>query len=142
MFNNNCFETSNASKILINDTTLKFGQIGNADLQYNLTLRATFDYFWMHAMISGKTYRTVQANCGFNGTYTKDCDNAMNLAIKEKGNVDDYNIYAPICRDASSPLRSSDPVYTIKHINPHTCQISFVTYMPLGILNLWLTNVM
>ncbi|KAM3293070.1 hypothetical protein ACQJBY_036571 [Aegilops geniculata] len=89
---------------------LKGVAIGNADLQYNLTLRATFDYFWMHAMISGKTYRTVQANCGFNGTYTKDCDNAMNLAIKEKGNVDDYNIYAPICRDASSPLRSSDPV--------------------------------
>ncbi|XP_037430000.1 serine carboxypeptidase 1-like isoform X2 [Triticum dicoccoides] len=89
---------------------LKGVAIGNADLQYNLTLRATFDYFWMHAMISGKTYRAVQANCGFNGTYTKDCDNAMNLAIKEKGNVDDYSIYAPICRDASSPLRSSDPV--------------------------------
>ncbi|KAE8816527.1 Serine carboxypeptidase II-3 [Hordeum vulgare] len=89
---------------------LKGVAIGNADLQYNLTLRATFDYFRMHAMISGKTYRTVQANCGFNGTYTKDCDNAMDLAIKEKGDVDDYNIYAPICRDASSPLRSSDPV--------------------------------
>ncbi|CAM0873458.1 unnamed protein product [Alopecurus aequalis] len=96
-----------------NNTTnvkLKGVAISNADLQYNLTLRATFDYFWMHAMISGKTYRTIQANCGFNDTYTNDCDNAMNLAIKEKGDVDDYNIYAPQCHDASSPPRSSDSV--------------------------------
>ncbi|XP_047090659.1 serine carboxypeptidase 1-like isoform X2 [Lolium rigidum] len=89
---------------------LKGVAIGNADLQYNLTLRATFDYFWMHAMISGKTYRTIQASCSFNDTYTNDCDNAMNLALKEKGNVDDYSIYTPICQDASSPARSSDSV--------------------------------
>lgn len=63
-------------------------------------------------MISEKTYRTIQAYCGFNDTYTNNCDNAMNLAMKEKGNVDDYNIYAPQCHDASSPPRSSDSVHT------------------------------
>lgn len=104
------------SKILTDDTTLKFEQIGNADLHDNLTLRASFDYYWMHAMISGKTYRTIQANCGFNETYTNDCLNAMNLAIKEKGNVDDYNVYAPQCHDASNPPRSSDSVHTPKHV--------------------------
>ena len=74
-------------------------------------------------MISGKTYRTIQANCGFNDTYINECDNAMNLAIKEKGDVDDYNIYAPQCHDASSSPRSSDSVQIPKHINRHTVSI-------------------
>ncbi|PNT77308.1 hypothetical protein BRADI_1g60910v3 [Brachypodium distachyon] len=96
---------SNATSVMLRGVA-----IGNADLHDNLTLRASFDYYWMHAMISGKTYRTIQANCGFNETYTNDCLNAMNLAIKEKGNVDDYNVYAPQCHDASNPPRSSDSV--------------------------------
>jgi serine carboxypeptidase-like clade 2 len=39
----------------------------------------------------------------------------MNLAIQEKGNVDDYDIYAPICYDASNPSKSSDSVYNTRH---------------------------
>ncbi|XP_062215454.1 serine carboxypeptidase 1-like isoform X3 [Phragmites australis] len=91
---------------------LKGVAIGNADLDDNVTLRASYDYYWMHAMISGRTYRAIQNKCGFNsgfnGTYTKDCQNAMNLASQEKGNVDDYDIYAPTCHDASNPSKSSD----------------------------------
>ncbi|OEL26126.1 Serine carboxypeptidase 24 [Dichanthelium oligosanthes] len=86
---------------------LKGVAIGNADLDDNLTLRASFDYYWMHAMISSKAYRAIKDNCGFNGTYTKDCQNAMNLATQEKGNVDDYDIYAPTCHDASNSSKSS-----------------------------------
>ncbi|KAJ1296800.1 hypothetical protein BS78_01G330200 [Paspalum vaginatum] len=87
---------------------LKGVAIGNADLDDNLTLRASYDYYWMHAMISGKAYRAIKDKCGFNGTYTKDCQNAMNVATQEKGNVDDYDIYAPICHDASNPSKSID----------------------------------
>ncbi|KAG8063200.1 hypothetical protein GUJ93_ZPchr0003g16632 [Zizania palustris] len=100
VFNN---RDSNSTKV-----KLKGVAIGNADLHDNLTLRASFDYYWMHAMISDRAYRAIQASCGFNETYTKDCQNAMNLAIKEKGNVDDYNIYAPQCHDASNPSRFGD----------------------------------
>uniref|UniRef100_A0A0E0KEH1 Carboxypeptidase n=1 Tax=Oryza punctata TaxID=4537 RepID=A0A0E0KEH1_ORYPU len=96
----------------INSTNIKLKgvAIGNADLHDNVTLRASFDYYWRHAMISDRVYKAIQASCGFNETYTKDCQNAMNLAIKEKGNVDDYNIYAPQCHDASNPSGSSDLV--------------------------------
>ncbi|CAL4939705.1 unnamed protein product [Urochloa decumbens] len=87
---------------------LKGVAIGNADLDDNLTLRASFDYYWMHAMISRKSYTAIKDKCGFNGTYTKDCENAMKLATQEKGNVDDYDIYAPTCHDASNPSKSSD----------------------------------
>ncbi|AQL05859.1 Serine carboxypeptidase-like 40 [Zea mays] len=87
---------------------LKGVAIGNADLDDNLTLRASYDYYWMHAMISGKAYKAVKDKCGFNGTYTEDCQNAMDLATQEKGNIDDYDIYAPICQDASNPSKSSD----------------------------------
>ncbi|PWZ05273.1 Serine carboxypeptidase 24 [Zea mays] len=64
---------------------LKGVAIGNADLDDNLTLRASYDYYWMHAMISGKAYKAVKDKCGFNGTYTEDCQNAMDLATQEKG---------------------------------------------------------
>uniref|UniRef100_A0A0D9VUP4 Carboxypeptidase n=1 Tax=Leersia perrieri TaxID=77586 RepID=A0A0D9VUP4_9ORYZ len=96
----------------INSTNIKLKgvAIGNADLHDNVTLRASFDYYWRHAMISDRVYRAIQASCGFNDTYTNDCQNAMNLAIEEKGNVDDYNIYAPQCHDASNPSGSSDSV--------------------------------
>ncbi|KAL6650046.1 hypothetical protein ACP70R_014270 [Stipagrostis hirtigluma subsp. patula] len=90
------------------EVKLKGVAIGNADLDDNLTLRASFDYYWSHAMISGKAYRTIQDNCDFNGTYTRNCQNAMKLATQEKGNVDDYDIYAPTCKDASNPSSSSD----------------------------------
>jgi serine carboxypeptidase-like clade II len=80
-----------------------------------LTIRASYDYYWMHAMISGKAYKAVKDKCGFNGTYTEDCQNAMDLATQEKGNIDDYDIYAPICQDASNPSKSSDSVYNIVH---------------------------
>lgn len=69
----------------------------------------------MHAMISRKAYRAIKDKCDFNGTYTKDCQNAMNLATQEKGNVDDYNIYAPTCHDASNPSQSSYSVYSTNH---------------------------
>lgn len=70
-------------------------------------------------MISDRVYRAIQTSCGFNETYTNDCQNVMNLANKEKGNVDDYNIYAPQCHDASnpSPSGSSDSVPTPKQVN-------------------------
>ena len=76
----------------------------------DITLRASYDYYWMHAMISGKAYRAIQDKCGFNGTYTKDCLNAMDLASQEKGNVDDYAIYAPACHDASNTSKLNDLV--------------------------------
>ncbi|PWZ57163.1 Serine carboxypeptidase-like 40 [Zea mays] len=92
----------------VTNIKLKGVAIGNADLDDNLTLRASYDYYWMHAMISGKAYTAIKDKCSFNGTYTKDCLNAMNLATHEKGNVDDYDIYAPICHDASNASKSSD----------------------------------
>ena len=98
----------------------------------DLTLKASFDYYWMHAMISRKAYRAIKDKCGFNGTYTKDCQNAMKLATQEKGNVDDYNIYAPTCHDASNSSKSRDSVYSNKH-KFHICFFLFPFYMILGI---------
>lgn len=76
----------------------------------NITLRASFDYYWMHAMISGEAYRDIQDKCGFNDTYTKDCQNAMDLVSQEKENVDDYDIYAPTCHDTSNSSKLNDSV--------------------------------
>ncbi|TVU46792.1 hypothetical protein EJB05_06355, partial [Eragrostis curvula] len=123
IFNN---RATNATKV-----KLKGVAIGNADLDDNMTLRATYDYYWMHAMISAKTYRDIQDKCGFNGTYTKDCLNAMDLASQEKGNVDDYDIYAPTCHDASNPSKLSDSLvfgdpctshYVNSYLNRHEVQ--------------------
>ncbi|KAL6878406.1 hypothetical protein ACP4OV_012576 [Aristida adscensionis] len=91
-----------ANATLIN---LKGVAIGNAYLDDDTNTRATIDYFWTHAMISRETHQTVQKNCGFNGTYTGNCRTAIAAAYNEKGLIDQYNIYASFCWNASSPQK-------------------------------------
>ncbi|BAS84477.1 Os03g0386700, partial [Oryza sativa Japonica Group] len=82
---------------------LKGVAIGNAYLDDSTNTRATIDYYWTHALISKETHLAVQRNCSFNGTYMAQCRNALAEADTEKGVIDPYNIYAPLCWNASNP---------------------------------------
>nr|ACG29366.1 serine carboxypeptidase [Zea mays] len=79
--------------------------IGNAYLDDDTNTRAIIDYYWTHAMISKETHTAVQENCGFNGTYTGLCRTAIEEANNEKGLIDESNIYAPFCWNASDPQK-------------------------------------
>ncbi|KAL6594032.1 hypothetical protein ACP70R_048933 [Stipagrostis hirtigluma subsp. patula] len=90
---------------ITNATTinLKGVSIGIAYLDDDTNTRATIDYFWTHAMISKETHQAVQKRCSFNGTYTGNCRTAIAAAYTEKGLIDQYNIYASFCWNASNP---------------------------------------
>jgi serine carboxypeptidase-like clade 2 len=75
--------------------------------------RATIDYYWTHALISKETHLAVQRNCSFNGTYMAQCRNALAEADTEKGVIDPYNIYAPLCWNASNPRQLHGSVIKI-----------------------------
>ncbi|XP_057767819.1 serine carboxypeptidase 24 isoform X2 [Salvia miltiorrhiza] len=63
----------------------------------------TVTYWWSHAMISDKTYKSILKNCDFRSQQTShECDEAVNYAMnREFGDIDQYSIYTPTCGASS-----------------------------------------
>src|SRR4051812_25870275 len=71
-------------------------------------MKATFDYYWTHALISDEAYRAIQSMCTFaNQNYSIACQAALRSASAEIGHIDHYNIYAPLCRGPSGSTSAS-----------------------------------
>ncbi|KAF8698625.1 hypothetical protein HU200_034870 [Digitaria exilis] len=122
------------NKIINTMINLKGVAIGNAYLDDDTNTRATIDYYWTHAMISKETRKAVQENCSFNGNYTELCRTAIEAANNEKGLIDQSNIYASFCWDASAPqqhhasVTKSDPCasyYMQSYLNRQEVQKAF-----------------
>jgi serine carboxypeptidase-like clade 2 len=65
----------------------------------------TVDFFWTHAVMSDEVYANVTKNCNFDSVDGSTLSEAAcNGALEpfEAGNIDDYNIYAPVCLIASN----------------------------------------
>uniref|UniRef100_K4A7T5 Carboxypeptidase n=1 Tax=Setaria italica TaxID=4555 RepID=K4A7T5_SETIT len=125
---------SNNKIMNITMINLKGIAIGNAYLNDDTNTRATIDYYWTHAMISKETHKAVQENCSFNGTYTGLCRTAIEAANNEKGLIDQSNIYASFCWDASAPrqhhasVTNTDPCasyYMRSYLNRQEVQRAF-----------------
>ncbi|XP_073010081.1 serine carboxypeptidase 24-like [Typha latifolia] len=93
---------------------LKGFLVGNAVTDNYYDSLGTISYWWTHAMISDRTYRSILTSCNFSATKTSNrCDDAVNFAMNhEFGDIDQYSIYTPSCSAASnstagrrSPLR-------------------------------------
>ncbi|XP_073110260.1 serine carboxypeptidase 1 isoform X2 [Elaeis guineensis] len=81
---------------------LKGVAIGNAYIDDDTNTRATYDYYWTHALISDEAYKEIRSKCTFSGqSYTPGCVSALTAADAEVGNIDYYDIYAPLCKDPS-----------------------------------------
>jgi serine carboxypeptidase-like clade 2 len=74
-------------------------KVGNAvtDNQYDSI--GTVTYWWTHAIISDKSYKSILKYCNFTvERVSDDCDNAVNYAMNhEFGDIDQYSIYTPTC---------------------------------------------
>ncbi|KAI3702209.1 hypothetical protein L6452_27936 [Arctium lappa] len=71
--------------------------IGNAWIDDVTSLKGMFDYWWTHAINSDTTHDAIFKYCNFvNDSSTGICDQSMNKAFDEMGDIDIYNIYAPI----------------------------------------------
>ncbi|XP_076957123.1 serine carboxypeptidase 1-like [Bidens hawaiensis] len=72
--------------------------IGNAWIDDETSLKGLYDYWWTHAINSDATHDAIIKYCDFaNETSTPMCDNVTDNAWNEMGDIDVYNIYAPIC---------------------------------------------
>ncbi|KAJ0935160.1 putative carboxypeptidase D [Helianthus annuus] len=96
--------------------------IGNAAIDEELDQKGMYDYLWSHAIISDSTHDAIFKYCDFasNSTSTM-CNAIINKVGNEMGDVDAYNIYAPICvtpaeRNTSAVPGSVRPLSTFHHL--------------------------
>ncbi|KAJ9189306.1 hypothetical protein P3X46_000616 [Hevea brasiliensis] len=99
---------------------LKGIAIGNAWVDDLKDAKGVYDYLWSHALISDETKEAIHKFCYSGGNYSEECDNSKMKALSEKGKIDFYNIYAPLCHDTALN-RSTGSVY---YFNP--CSYSYV----------------
>ncbi|KAL4580952.1 hypothetical protein LXL04_017158 [Taraxacum kok-saghyz] len=132
-----------AYKILLNNKktnqtiiNIKGIAIGNAWVDDETSESGMFDYWWTHAINSDATHNAILKYCDFgNETLSEMCVQSTNKAFDEMGNVDIYNIYAPIClntdlRNASSTgsIDFFDPCWKsiiVKYLNDSVVQKAF-----------------
>ncbi|XP_017701690.2 serine carboxypeptidase 1-like [Phoenix dactylifera] len=83
--------------------------IGNAYVDTKTNDQGEYEFLWSHALISDEAYAEVLQACNFISTEedSTSCLTAANNARATSGNIDEYNIYAPICLHAENRTKSS-----------------------------------
>jgi len=77
---------------------LKGIAIGNAWIDDETSQEGMYDYWWSHAVNSDATHAAILKYCDFaNETSSEMCDKVTDKAWDEMGDIDIYNLYAPIC---------------------------------------------
>ena len=77
-------------------------------------MKGIFDYLWTHALSSDQTHELIEKYCDFTAENDSAiCANATRTALIEKGKIDFYNIYAPLCFDSSLKNGSTGSVSNI-----------------------------
>ncbi|KAI4990041.1 hypothetical protein ZWY2020_038404 [Hordeum vulgare] len=111
--------------------------VGNPYLDSNRNIKGAINYYWTHAVMSDEVYANITMNCDFDnvdGTYTNAaCSSAVDAF--QPGNIDAYNIYAPVCIDgpnggyhSSGYLPGYDPCSdypTHAYLNDPAVQMAF-----------------
>ncbi|KAL3625765.1 hypothetical protein CASFOL_030294 [Castilleja foliolosa] len=83
--------------------------IGNAWINYESDSRGVYEYFKNHDLVSEYIADQVLEYCDFSPNANKQsdkCIKASTQAYKDIGNIDTYNIYAPLC---SNPTLTDEP---------------------------------
>ena len=86
-------------------------QIGNAWIDDNTGQVGMYDYFWTHALNSDETNAGIHKYCNLvTDNFPSQCDDYQTRGDLETGNIDIYNIYAPICKNAKPKSGQSGSV--------------------------------
>ncbi|KAI4384654.1 hypothetical protein MLD38_002776 [Melastoma candidum] len=104
---------------------LKGIMIGNAVINDETDTRGMYAYFASHALISSEAGEVIQKYCNFSSEATSQsdqCTNAANEASNDVGDLDIYNIYAPLCQ--SSNLTARPKKASVENFDP--CSDNYV----------------
>ncbi|XP_076912637.1 serine carboxypeptidase 1-like [Bidens hawaiensis] len=116
-------ENKKTNQTVIN---LKGIAIGNAWIDDATSIEGEYDYAWTHALISDEIHVGITNYCDFeSGNISDKCEKHQRQAGNEIGEIDLYNIYAPLCHDnAQKPLSQG----SVKTFDP--CSDDYVdTYL-------------
>ncbi|KAL6846446.1 hypothetical protein ACP4OV_023894 [Aristida adscensionis] len=109
--------------------------VGNPLLDWDRNSEGQLDYLWTHGVISDEVYANISKHCNSlpEDSTSAACDGAWNAW--DAGNLDGYNIYAPVCIDQKDGsyyptgyLPGYDPCsdyYTYTYLNDPAVQNAF-----------------
>ncbi|KAL6655437.1 hypothetical protein ACP70R_006263 [Stipagrostis hirtigluma subsp. patula] len=114
--------------------------VGNPLLDWTRKFEGQIDFYWSHGMMSDEAFANITRHCNFDGSDGAACEGALDAfrAISDaidSGQIDEYNIYAPVCIAASNGTHYSsgylpgyDPcsdIYTHAYLNDPAVQNAF-----------------
>ncbi|GLT47018.1 hypothetical protein SLA2020_207400 [Shorea laevis] len=112
---------------------LKGIAIGNAWIDDNIGTKGIYDYYWTHALNSDETYAGINKYCDFvTGNYSSICQQYQYQGDSEIGNINIYDIYAPLCNtlaisSGSGSVENFDPCsdnYVYSYLNLAEVQVA------------------
>ncbi|XP_071911056.1 serine carboxypeptidase 1-like [Coffea arabica] len=109
---------------------LKGVAIGNGYYDIEAQNSGTYDYYWTHALISDEIHQGIVSNCNFSSADppTEACQAYQSQANSAIGNIDNDNIYAPLCSSNTPPwINAYDPCsfnYSYTYLNTPAVQKS------------------
>ncbi|KAG8368332.1 hypothetical protein BUALT_Bualt15G0034600 [Buddleja alternifolia] len=103
---------------------LKGVAIGNAYIDYEDEMTGMIDFFWTHALMSDEVHEAIFKNCNFStmAPISGKCEESLDDADSDMGDVFYYDIYAPLCGSNSTApsLSQFDPCsddYVFTYLN-------------------------
>ncbi|KAL9454690.1 hypothetical protein AB3S75_010151 [Citrus x aurantiifolia] len=98
---------------------LKGIAIGNALIDDPTRSMGVYENLWTHALNSDHTHKGIFTYCDFarEGNDTKECETFLEKASDEIGDIDIYNIYAPIC---INPAFQNGSIGSVHNYDPCT----------------------
>ncbi|KAA8537714.1 hypothetical protein F0562_027296 [Nyssa sinensis] len=87
--------------------------IGNAYIDFETYMKGSADYYWTHALISDEIYMGLVSNCNVSSpvAVSRICSAYLEQVDKATGNINPYDIYAPLCSSSSdsNSISAFDP---------------------------------
>ncbi|XP_024959840.1 serine carboxypeptidase II-3-like [Cynara cardunculus var. scolymus] len=109
-------KNKNTKQTVIN---IKGIAIGNAWIDDETCMKGMYDYWWSHAINSDATHDAIFKYCNFvNDSSTGMCHDSTSKAWDEMGEVNVYNIYAPICLNHEQRNTSATGSVSIDFFDP------------------------
>lgn len=107
--------------------------VGNPLLDSYMNLKGAVAYYWSHGLMSDEVFDNITRHCKYDSSDGVACSGALEAV--DPGQIDPYNVYAPICVDAANGayyptgyLPGYDPCsdyYTYSYLNDPAVQNAF-----------------
>ncbi|XP_031270975.1 serine carboxypeptidase-like 40 isoform X2 [Pistacia vera] len=105
---------------------LKGIAIGNGVLNYHTDVMGEIDYLWTHALMSDESYKGIYKYCDFvNRNFSEKCVDVYETGLNAIGDIDPYNIYAPLCHDVEpNNAQKKNSIGSVRNFDP--CSDNYV----------------